>query len=72
MKRVSRHSPLRRSHGHFVPIYDISSVSKFSVSDTSRISNVQSSMSLLFCFLGPFMQFDCAFLIAFGIHIGFV
>ena len=72
VKGVGRHSPLRRSHGSFVPMYDISSVSRFSISDTSLISNVQSSMSILFCFLTPVKQFDCAFFISKGIHVGFV
>ena len=69
---VGMHSPLRRSQGSFLPTYDISSLSRFSISDTSRISSVQSSISHLFCFWGHFMQLDCAFLIALGIHIGFV
>ena len=72
VKGVGRHSPLWRSHGSFVLMYVISSVSRFSISDTSLISNVQSSMSILFCFLTLVKQFDCAFYISKGIHVGFV
>ena len=62
----------QRSHGSFVPMYDISSVSRLSISDISLISNVQSNMSILFCLLIPVKQFDCAFFISKGIHVGCV